>query len=232
VLLAGILALDADERITAAVAVSDFGDAAYLTMFTQLGRVKRIGLKEFDGVRPSGLIAINLEAEDELGWVQLTQGDQELIIVSERGQALRFREQDVRPMGRNAMGVYAIKLGSGDTVASASIVEPGAALLVVTTKGYGKRTPLSEFSVKGRHGQGVRCLGGKPGTSGSVAAARVTHPEDEVTIISAKGMVLRAPASDIPEMGRAAREARIMELGAQDEVASVAVIRTGDQKPR
>jgi DNA gyrase subunit A len=201
-------------------------------MCTHLGRVKRVELKEFEGVRPSGLVAINLEEEDELGWVQLTQGDQDLIVVSEQGQALRFREQDVRPMGRNAMGVYAIKLGSGDSVASASIVEPEAALLVVTTKGYGKRTPLSKFSVKGRHGQGVRCLGGKLGTSGSIAAARVTYPADEITIISAKGMVLRASASDIPEMGRAARGTRIMALGAQDEVASVAVIRTNDQRPR
>ena len=231
-LLAGILALGADERITAAMAVSDFEQGGYLTMSTRLGRVKRTELSEFDSVRPSGLIAINLEEDDELGWVRLTQGDQELIIVTEQGQALRFREEDVRPMGRTATGVYAIKLNSNDYVASACAIDPcpgsddgtEANLLIITTKGYGKRTALSEFSVQGRYGKGVRCLGGKRGHSGIVAVARVVCPDDEVTIISAGGMVLRTPVTDIPQMGRTARGAKVINLKRGDEATSLAVM--------
>ncbi|RLC62408.1 MAG: DNA gyrase subunit A [Chloroflexota bacterium] len=224
VLLAGILPLDADERITAALAVPSFERAGYLTMFTRLGRVKRTLLSEFNSVRPSGLIAIRLEEGDELGWVSLTRGDQDVIIVTEQGQALRFREDTVRPMGRAAAGVNGIKLAPGDYVASACVVESETDLLIVTTKGYGKRTPLSEFPVKGRYGKGVRCLGGKRERTGVIAAARVVHPGDEVTLISAGGMVLRASAADIPQTGRATRGAKVMDLKRGDEVASVAVV--------
>jgi len=241
VLLAGILALDADERITAAVAVSDFEQAGYLTMFTQQGRVKRTVLSEFNDVRPSGLIAINLEEEDELGWVRLTQGDQDLIVVTEQGQALRFREDTVRPMGRAAAGVNAIKLAPGDYVASACVVErcpersaersrrspvevPEAELLTITTKGYGKRTPLSEFPLKGRYGRGVRCLSGKREHTGVIAAARVVRSGDEVTLISSRGIVLRTPVANIPQIGRATRGAKVMKLRKGDKATSVAVV--------
>jgi DNA gyrase subunit A len=159
-----------------------------------------------------------------LGWVRLTQGDQDLIVVTEQGQALRFREEDVRPMGRAATGVHAIRLDPDDYVASASVVEPEAELLTVTTKGYGKRTPLSEFLVKGRYGKGVRCVGGRRGRSGVIAAARVVHPDDEVTLISSGGQVLRTHVADIPQMGRSARGAKMMDLKPGDEVASVAVV--------
>ncbi len=104
------------------------------------------------------------------------------------------------------------------------IVEPEADLLIVTTKGYGKRTSLSEFSVKGRHGKGVRCLGGKRERTGVIAAARVVRPDDEVTLISAGGMLLRTRVADVPRMGRAARGAKVMGLKRGDAVASVAVV--------
>ncbi|MBE9472023.1 MAG: DNA gyrase subunit A, partial [Chloroflexi bacterium] len=148
----------------------------------------------------------------------------DLIVVTEQGQALRFREDTVRPMGRAAAGVKAIKLALGDRVASVCIVEPEADLLIVTTKGYGKRTSLSEFSVKGRHGKGVRCLGGKRERTGVIAAARVVCSDDEVTLISAGGMLLRTRVADVPRMGRAARGAKVMGLKRGDEVASVAVV--------
>nr|HID12570.1 DNA gyrase subunit A [Anaerolineae bacterium] len=224
VLLAGILPLDADERITAALAMPNFERDGYLTMVTRLGRVKRLLLGEFNSVRSSGLIAMRLEEGDELGWVSLTQGDQDLIVVTEQGQALRFREDTVRPMGRAAAGVNAIKLAPGDYVASACVVEPEAELLIVTSKGYAKRTPLSEFPAKGRYGKGVRCLGGKRERTGVIAAARVVRPEDEITLISAGGIVLRTRVADIPQMGRAARGAKVMELKRGEEVASVAVV--------
>ncbi|MDY6875262.1 MAG: DNA gyrase subunit A [Chloroflexota bacterium] len=232
VLLVGILALDADERITAALAVPSSEQDGYLMVVTRQGRAKRLLLSEFGNVRPSGLIAVRLGGGDELGWARLTQGDQDLIIVTEQGQALRFREDTVRPMGRAAAGVNAIKLATGDCVASACVVErclepakgPDADLLIVTAKGYGKRTPLSEFQVKGRHGKGVRCLGGQRERTGIIVAARVVYTDDEVTLVSTGGMVLRAHVADIPRMGRAARGMRVMDLKRGDEVVSVAVV--------
>jgi len=224
VLLAGILALDADEQVTAALAVPSSERDGYLMMVTRQGRAKRLQLSELNSVRPSGLIAIRLEKEDELGWVSLTRGDQDVIIVTEQGQALRFRGDTVRPMGRSAAGVNAIKLASGDYVASACVVDSETDLLIVTTKGYGKRIPLSKFSVKGRYGRGVRCLGGKRKQTGVIAAARVVHPDDEITLISAGGMVLRASVADIPQMGRVTRGAKVMNLKAGDEATSVAVV--------
>ncbi|MGB9890505.1 MAG: DNA gyrase subunit A [Anaerolineae bacterium] len=230
VLLAGMLALDADERVTAALSVRDFS-AGFLTMVTVGGRVKRTPLSEFTNIRSGGLVAIVLEDGDELGWVRLTPGDAELILVTERGQALRFREADVRPMKRQAAGVSGIRLEDGDRVASADVVIPGADLLVVTERGFGKRTSLAEFPVQGRSGKGVVGIGGKPEARGAVAAARVVGPEDEVTLVSARGVVLRVPAASVPAMGRSARGARIMELRDGDRVASVAVLTT-DRRPQ
>ncbi|HIQ02402.1 MAG TPA: DNA gyrase subunit A, partial [Anaerolineales bacterium] len=224
VLLASILPLDADERVTAAVPVSDFGQARFLTMVTVGGRVKRTPLSEFASVRPSGLIALKLEEGDELGWVRLTPGDAELILVTEQGQALRFAEEEARPMGRAAGGVNGIRLKGGDQVASAEVVVPERDLLVVTERGYGKRTPLAEFPRRGRYGKGVRCIGGKPQVRGRIAAARVVGPEDEVTFISTEGMALRAPVGAIPQMGRTARGAKVMDLKKGDRMASVAVL--------
>jgi DNA gyrase subunit A len=224
-LLVGLINLDADEQITAVVAVSSFEERGYLTMFTQLGRVKRTRLTEFKDVRPSGLIAMRLEGGDELGWVRRTQGGQELVIVTEHGQALRFRENEVRPVGRNAMGVHAIRLEPGDRVVSASVVDPEADLLTVTTKGYGKRTPLSAFRVQGRYTKGVLCFKGKE--AGVVAAARVVRPEDEITFITAGGIALRTHAHEISRLGRATRGVTVMDLKDGDEIASMAVLGDG-----
>jgi len=226
VLLAGIISLDAEERITAMISIADFKQAGYLTMFTRMGRVKRTELSEFDSVRPSGLIAISLdeEEEDELGWVRLTHGKEELIVVTERGQALRFSEEEIRPTGRSAMGVYAIKLEENDCVAVACVVEAEADLLTITAKGYGKRTPLSEFRAQGRYGKGIRCMSRRVSRTGPIVAARVVHPSEEITIISANGMVLRTNVSDIPQMGRATMGAKVIDLKKGDEASDIAVV--------
>jgi len=224
VLLAGILQLESDERITAALAVPNSEEEGYLVMVTQRGRAKRTALREFSNVRSSGLNAIRLKAGDELGWVRMTRGGQDLVIVTAHGQALRFHEEQVRAMGRTAAGVQAIKLDGDDYVASVCVVEHDADLLVVTTKGFGKRTPFSEFSPKGRNGKGVRCIGGKREQTGNVAAARVVHKQDEVTFISASGMVLRTKVATISRLGRASRGSRVMQLKPEDTVMSVAVL--------
>ncbi|MFN2270899.1 MAG: DNA gyrase subunit A [Anaerolineae bacterium] len=225
VLLSSILSLAAGERITSAVAISDFEQEGSLAMFTHQGKVKRVALSELSAARRSGLIAINLSRGDRLGWVDLMSGDEDLIVVTQQGQALRFGGDTVRLMGRSAAGVNAIKLASDDRVCSAGVVaDAGSDLLVVTTKGYGKRTALSEFASKGRYGQGVRCLSGKPEQTGVISTARVVRPGDEITLIATGGMVLRTSVDDIPQMGRATRGSQVMDLKKGEEIRSVAVI--------
>jgi len=229
--LVNLLPLEQGELVTAALAVPHLEQAEtpssevgpYLTMVTQQGRIKRTALAEFASIRPSGLIAISLNEGDELGWVKLTRGDQEVIIVTERGQAIRFSEEEVRPMGRSAGGVMSIKLDGGDLVASMDVVRPQSDFLIVTTKGYGKRTPLSEYPTQGRHGRGVVTLSSRYlDRTGPINAARVVEEGDEVTFISAEGMVLRTDVEGIPRMGRSTRGSRVMNLREGDTMASIA----------
>jgi DNA gyrase subunit A len=218
-----ILALDAGETITAAVAVPEFDRDHFCIMATMNGRIKRITLDEFAAVRPSGLIAINLDDGDELGWARLTNGNDDVILVTEKGQALRYSEQVVRSMGRNAAGVTSIKLAKGDHLTSMEVVEPGGDLMVITTLGYGKRTPLVDYPVKGRATSGVATINKKAlNKIGSIVSARVVQEEDDLTIISANGVVLRTKVKDISQTGRATRGVLLMHLQEGDFVASMA----------
>ncbi|HEX6303165.1 MAG TPA: DNA gyrase subunit A [Anaerolineales bacterium] len=223
--IVNVLALDPRETVTAAVAVPDFEAADYCTLATRGGKVKRVALSELASVRPSGLIAISLEEGDELGWVRLTRGDDEIIFVTEKGQALRFHEKMVRPMGRQAMGVIGIRLRKGDNVASMDVVEPDGDLLIVTTLGYGKRTPLREYSPKGRATQGMLTIDKKALKKvGEIASARVVQEADHLTIISGNGVVIRTKVKDISQAGRATRGVTLMNLQERDTVAAVARI--------
>jgi len=227
--IVNVLSMANGESITAAVAVPDFVAAEYCTMATRNGKVKRVELAEFSSVRPSGLIAINLEEGDELGWARLTDGEDEIILVTELGQALRFNEASVRSMGRAASGVMGIGLARGDHVASMEVVESGGELLVVSSAGYGKCTPLSEYPPKGRATGGVRTIDPKSLKSiGNIAAARVVQPVDELTIISAGGVVLRTRVKEIKHGGRTAKCDVLISLEGEDYVASLARISTTD----
>jgi DNA gyrase subunit A len=226
-----ILALGADENVTAAVAVPEFSAGAYCTMATLRGRVKRVTLDEFASVRPSGLIAMGIEPGDELGWVRLTCGSDDLILVTARGKALRFNEKSIRPMGRPASGIIGIRLEEGDRVASMEVVKPEADLLIVTERGYGKRTPLKEYPVKSRATGGMLTIDSKNlDKTGKIAAARVVEANDEVTLISASGLIIRLKVKDISQMGRVTRGVRVMDPGAGDMVVSLARIAEADLK--
>jgi DNA gyrase subunit A len=221
--IVNVLALEPGETVTALVAVPDFSAAEYCIMATREGRVKRVALSEFASVRPSGLIGITLDKGDELGWVRLTRGDDEVILVTEQGQALRFSEKEVRSMGRAAGGVTGIGLSRGDKVASMEVVEPDGDLLVMTTGGYGKRTPLSEYPVKGRATGGVQTIHKEAlAKTGVITAARVVQEADDLTIISAAGVVLRTRVKDVTRSGRSTRGVRIMNVEGENYVASVA----------
>ncbi|MBI3536875.1 MAG: hypothetical protein HY070_04875 [Chloroflexi bacterium] len=220
--LSTLLSFEQNERVTSAVAVSDFAQAEFLTMATVMGRSKRTPLAEFDGIRTSGVAAVNLQEGDELGWARLTHGGGELIFVTEQGQALRCEEEQVPVQGRAAGGVYGIKLNEGDKVASMDISHEDGFLLVVTTKGYGKRTPIKEYSVQGRYTKGVSTLGRDAARAGVIAAARVVNEDDDVTIIAASGHVLRARVANLPKGKRTSKEAEVMKLKEGDAVASIA----------
>ncbi len=226
-----ILALEAGENITATVCVPDFAAAEYLTMATRRGRVKRLALSELASVRPSGLIAIGLDEGDHLGWARLTQGDDEIILVTERGKALRFSETAVRSMGRTAGGVTGIDLAGDDRVASMEVIEPEGDLLVITTQGYGKRTPLSEYSPKGRGGSGMATIDQDALEKiGRIADARVVQEADDLTMISSGGVILRTQVRDIKRSGRATRGVRLMGVQKEDTVVSVGRIAARDLK--
>ena len=225
-----ILTLGPNETITAAVPVPSFDEARYCTMATWKGRVKRVILSDFASVRPSGLIAMGLAEGDFLGWVRLTQGDDEIVIVTENGQALRFSENLVRPMGRPATGVTGIKLRGNDKIIGMEVIEPNGDLLVVTTKGQGKRTSLDEYSPKGRATMGILTLDKHAIPEvGKIAVARVVQAaEDDITLISTNGIVMRTKAINIARLGRATRGVRVMHLQEGDAVATMARFSAAD----
>ena len=227
--MVNVLAMDAHETITAAVRVKDFKAAEYCIMATQKGRTKRVVLSEFESVRPSGLIAMNLDGDDRLGWVRLTTGEDHVILVTEHGQALRFSEDKVRSMGRQAAGVIGIRMKGDDKLTGMEVVEKGGDLLVVSANGYGKRTPLKEYAPKGRGTMGVKTTDHKArDIIGLIAAARVVQKSDDLTIISTNGVVLRTKVESIKQAGRATRGVRVMKLKPGDSVASLARIAAAD----
>jgi DNA gyrase subunit A len=227
--IVNVLALNPGETVTAAVAVPKFESAAYCLMATRRGRVKRLTLSAFAAVRPSGLIAINLAEGDELRWVGLTDGDCECIMVTEKGQALRFSERAVRPVGRTAAGVIGIRLRGDDLVTSMEIVEPGGDLLVITTHGHGKRTPLTQYARKSRATLGITTIDKNAiPIIGKIAAARVVQEGDDLTIISINAVVLRTKVKQIKQAGRATRGVRLIGLKEGDSVASLARIAEAD----
>jgi DNA gyrase subunit A len=222
--LNSILMLDADERITAAVPVPDFDKVEYCTMVTRAGRIKRVPLSHFRSVRPSGLIAITLDEGDQLGWVKPTTGDQDLLIVTHNGMSIRFNEMDVRPMGRSAAGVNAIRLRNNDAVAGMDVIsDPQGEFLVITQNAIGKRTPLTDYRLQSRYGMGVRTLAHNNKT-GPVIAARTIRPGDHVTFITVNGMALRTPVETISLMGRNTQGVQLMNLAEGDTLASVALL--------
>ena len=221
--MVNFLSLNADERVTAILIVPDFEQAEYVTLLTQKGKIKRMQLAEFRDVRPSGIIAMNLLPGDELGWARLTHGKDDFLIVTSGGKACRFTEREVRPMGRAAAGVKAIRLAPEDTIAAFDVVEPDGELLVVSELGFGKRSPMSEFPPHGRNSQGVWALDHhRMEETGKVAAARVVHPDDQVTIMTSSGIVIRTLVKDIRQAGRATKGVKVVTPGNGDTVKAMA----------
>ena len=220
-----LIDIGSNERITAVfVRPESESEAHYMLMVTKNGYIKKTTMAEYANVRRNGLIAINLQEADELDWVTPTSGKDEVIIATELGKAIRFSETEVRAMGRDTQGVIGIKLGKGDAVAGMATVVEGGDLLVITQRGYGKRTPLSEYPIKHRAGQGVFTLK-VTDRVGKLSALRVvSDPEEEVLVISASGMVLRTPVGAISRIGRQTQGVIVMRLAPDDQVVAIAPV--------
>ncbi|HEX2908116.1 MAG TPA: DNA gyrase subunit A [Phototrophicaceae bacterium] len=224
-----ILNLSPDEHITAMLPVSSFEQDGYFVMSTVKGRIKRVALEEFAAVRPSGLIAMTLDGDDYLGWVKYTDGDQDIILVTQNGQSIRFHESEVRVMGRPAAGVNAIRLEEGDWVSGMDVVcAEHSHMLVVTLNGFGKRTLLEDYRAQGRYGSGVRTLARNEKT-GPIVAMRCINLDDDLMLITKNAVVLRTRLEEIRETGRNTQGVVLMNLNDGDEVVALAVMGNSDE---
>ncbi len=217
-----LLPLRTDEHIKAVIATRDYSDAEYLIMGTRNGMVKKTRFKEYDTVlKTDGIIAIKIREGDALVAVRLSHGDDDILLVSESGQAIRFNESDTRPMGRSTSGVKGMSLNKGDRVLSMNVARDDADLFVITDGGYGKRTHISDYPRHRRGGKGVRTIKHTE-AKGALVAARVVRDNHELVMISKDGTVIRVPAKDISCMGRSTQGVRVMNLRKGDRVSAVA----------
>ena len=217
-----VLPIEQDEQITAVVPVSEFNSDTNLIMLTKKGYIKRIGLDNFVNIRRNGIIAIGLEEGDTLNWVKLAQNNDEIIIGTSCGMAIRFSIEDLRPLGRSARGVNSMKLRTGDTIIGCDVVpkDYDADLLVVTSDGFGKRSKLSEFRPQNRGGLGLIATKFKSAASRLVALT-IVDEHDDIMVVTANGIVTRVSAADISRQGRPATGVKVQNLVDNDTVVSV-----------
>jgi DNA gyrase subunit A len=220
-----LIEIGPNERVTAVFVRPEADDAArYMLMVTRRGFIKKTALKEYANVRRNGLIAISLQEGDELLAVHPTSGTDDIVIATQMGKAIRFNENEVRAMGRDTQGVIGIRLKGKDLVAGAGVAGPEAELLVLTERGFGKRTPVSEYPHHHRAGQGVYTLQ-VTDRVGRLAGMRVTEdPDEEILVISASGMVLRTKVGAISLIGRQTQGVIVMRVGNDDQIVALAPV--------
>jgi len=228
--VANLIDIDPKDKITAVVGITDWAEDRYLVMVTRQGTIKKTPARLYSQVRRNGLIAIDLDDGDELNWVKLSSGSDELIIATTDGKAVRFNEKQARPMGRDTHGVRAITLRKDALVAGFDIVRPDAFLLVVSARGYGKLTPLSEYPSHSRGGQGVYTMAVTDRTGALVGMRVVVDPkEEQLIVISEGGQVIRMPVENIRIAGRQTQGVIIMRLDEGDTVATIAGVGSADE---
>lgn len=225
--IVNFIQVEKDEKVSAMLHVREMDDDSFLVFATRSGTVKRMALSALRNIRTSGIRALTLDEGDELINVMRTDGEQNILMATHNGQAICFAETDVRPMGREAVGVRGIRLKDGDWVVGAEIAQPDASVLSITEKGYGKRTPASEYIRGGeepqhRGGSGMKNYNITDKT-GPVAAVKVVQDSDDVLVVSDDGVIIRMEAAGISELGRATQGVRIMRLSEGARVISVAL---------
>ncbi|MFH1551744.1 MAG: DNA gyrase subunit A [bacterium] len=227
--IVNLLQIGAKEKITAVLNVSKSQDKKYLVMATENGIIKRTKVEDFGHVRQNGLIAINLKKGDKLKWAKLASGQDEIILVTTKGQSIRFKEKDVRPMGRGAAGVKGIRLKGDDKLVRMGVIDDSAdkkdlKILVLTENGFGKRTDLKYYKTQRRGGSGIKTAKINEKTGNVVSGQILNNEQEDLIAISQKGQVIKTKIKDISCLSRATQGIRIMRLGVKDKVASVVCI--------
>ncbi len=226
--IANLVQMQPGEKTAAMLPVLDFDEKHFIVMGTRKGSIKKTELASFSNPRAGGIIAMGIEEDDEVMAVRLSDGESQIFIGTRMGMAIRFSENDVRSMGRTAYGVRGIQLREGDQVVAMEVVKPGGTLLTVTQKGYAKRTDLEEYRVQSRGGLGLKNLEITEKNGPVVGIAQV-HENNELLVITQQGKILRTPAADIRTIGRATQGVRVMDLGEDDSVVSVALVERDEE---
>ena len=229
VALVNLLQLQPEEKISSVINVSKSGAQGHLLMCTVRGVVKKTPFEQYQNVRANGIIAIKLDEGDELKWIRMTSGDDDVVISTAQGQAIRFKESDARPMGRASRGVRGIRLRTGDQVIGMDVVSEEAFIFVISEFGYGKRTKVAQFTPHRRGGVGIRSAVVNKKTGPLIGVKRLEGADQEVIIISTQGQTIRLGLKDIPSLGRATQGVRIMRLNAGDTVASLTLVEKVDE---
>ena len=224
-----LLQLQAGEKITAVLSLKDYSQGQYLFMATKSGIVKKTPIQDYANVRKTGLAAISLKDDDELIEVKFTDNKKDIILVTKYGQCIRFKDTDVRSTGRVSMGVRGINLSDGDEIIGMQLCSQGDCLLIVSEKGMGKRTSMSEFSVQNRGGKGVKCYKITEKT-GNVVGVKAVNDDNEVMMITTEGIIIRIACSDISILGRITSGVKLMNLDEKVSVASIAKVREKEDK--
>ncbi len=224
--IVNLLSLDSGEKITAIIPISNFDEGKYLLMATRNGLIKKTPLKEYDSSRKTGLLAINLKDEDELIDVRMTDGEDNIVLVTSKGMSITFDEKDVRPVGRSAQGVLGIRLDEDDFVIGMESVlanDKKATLLAITENGFGKRTELDEYRVQNRGGRGVITYKITPKT-GNIVGIRIATEDEDVMLITNSGTIIRLKVADISILGRATQGVTLMRTNGDEKVVSIETI--------
>ena len=219
--IVNLVQMQSGEKIAATCAVRDFAQGGFVLLATRKGIIKKTELAAFSNPRPSGIIALSVEDGDQLIDAVLTSGEDELLIGTGSGMAIHFSEQDARPMGRTAYGVKGIELEEGDTVVSLQVVRQGGTVLTVTRNGYGKRTALEEYRLQTRGGKGLINIKTSD-RNGPVVGVNFLRAEEQVMLITEKGMIIRLNTADISTIGRNTQGVRLIQLEEGDHLVSVA----------
>lgn len=220
--IVNLLSLDPGEKVSAVIPIQNFADGKYLLMATKNGLIKKTALKEYDTTRKTGLQGITLKDEDELIGVRLTDGEDNVVLVTKNGLCITFDEKDVRPIGRVAQGVIGIRLDDDDDVIGMESVIVGgkATLLAITENGFGKRTELDEYRVQKRGGRGVITYKITPKT-GKIVGVRIATEEDDVMLITDKGTIIRINVKDVSILGRSTQGVTLMRTNDGGKVVSI-----------
>lgn len=226
--MVNLLPLEPKEWIVEVMATKDYSEAEYIVTATKKGLVKKTEFASYDSPRKDGIIALKLFPGDEMIRARLTNGDQKVLLVSRNGQAIQFKEEDCRPMGRVTRGVKGINLAKRDEVLTMEIPDDGTDVFVITTNGYGKRTSSGQYPVHKRGGKGVRTIK-LTETKGELAGARVVRDNQELVVASQEGIVIRVPINGIPRTGRSTQGVRVMRVQKGDRVSAVALVVSGDE---